>query len=259
MSERLANGMFSDLPLPLFLRRRVALARQRWHFLAQDGVNKKTAPAVEALYLGVLEILEAILKQRPFLMGARPTEADYGFFGSMFRHFFCDPTPGRIMRDRAPAVLAWVTRMWNLTPADFTHEPMVNGIPLHLDGLAGLLTVDFLPYLAANAAAHAAGKGKVRFQCGGGSLEAPVNPYRAWRLQHLQDQFAAISLEARQNVAAWMGKGDNVLEAISRARVPDPIPSLPMKPAGGRGSLDRQWRRPQAVEEFFMKLKDLIN
>jgi len=34
------------------------------------------------------------------LMSARPTEADFGCFASMFRRFFCDPTPARIMRDR---------------------------------------------------------------------------------------------------------------------------------------------------------------
>jgi len=37
-------------------------------------------------------------------MGQFPTILDFGFFGSMFRHFSIDPTPSFIMRREAPAV-----------------------------------------------------------------------------------------------------------------------------------------------------------
>jgi glutathione S-transferase len=243
LGERLARGMFRDLPLPLFLRRRVAIARQRWHFLLRDGVTKKTAPAIEGLYLETLDVLQGILSQRPFLMGQRPTQADYGFFGPMFRHFFSDPTPAQIMRDRAPTVLAWVSRMWNLAPADFDRAPMPEGVPIHLTGLADMLSRDFLPYLAANSASYFSGSKTTRFLSGGVAFVTPVNPYRVWRLQRLQERYAKLPLKAQTNVAGWLGAGARILENAPAGKIADPIPPLPINELGHGAKLDRQWRR----------------
>ncbi len=176
-------------------------------------------------------------------MGQRPTQADYGFFGPMFRHFFSDPTPARIMRDRAPAVLAWVTRMWNLSPADIEQNPMPEGVPVHLTGLAAMLSTDFLPYLATNAASYFAGSKTTRFLSGGVVFVTPVNPYRVWRLQRLQERYAELPVKARKDVAVWLGAGARVLETKSEGKIADPIPPLPIKEPGHDAKLDRQWRR----------------
>merc|ERR1712000_627652 len=64
-------------------------------------------------YLGLLDVMEAILKRQPFIMGERPTIADFGLAGPFFRHFSSDPTPRKIMQQRAPAVFEWVARLWN--------------------------------------------------------------------------------------------------------------------------------------------------
>lgn len=48
-----------------------------------------------------------------FLLGGKPSLADFGFFASMFRHFSQDPTPSRIMQERAPGVHEWIARMWD--------------------------------------------------------------------------------------------------------------------------------------------------
>jgi hypothetical protein len=47
----------------------------------------------------------------------------------LFRHFFCDPVPGRIIRERAPGVHEWVARMWNLRPERVDAMPMPGRIP----------------------------------------------------------------------------------------------------------------------------------
>lgn len=116
MSRQLARTLLRDVPLPLFLRRFFVLRRQKIVYLKKDGVTKETAPAIEALYLDSLRALDAVFARRPFLLGERPCEADFGLFGPFFRHFFCDPTPGALMREHAPHVAHWVTRLWKTRP-----------------------------------------------------------------------------------------------------------------------------------------------
>ena len=81
-----------------------------------DGVTPATRAAVESSYLDTLAALDAIFARRPYVLGERPTEADFGFFASLFRHFASDPAPARIMRARAPQVLEWTARLWSTTP-----------------------------------------------------------------------------------------------------------------------------------------------
>ncbi len=78
--------------------------RQMSTFVVGDGVTDETKPAVESSYHHALTTLEAIFASRDFILGDRPTQADFGFMGPFFRHFFCDPDPARIMRAVAPGV-----------------------------------------------------------------------------------------------------------------------------------------------------------
>ena len=87
--------------------------RQRTLFTRGDGVSESTRPHVEGIYHKNLEWMSAVLDETPFLMGDRPTIADFGYFASMFRHFGIDPTPSALMRERAPSVYAWVARLWS--------------------------------------------------------------------------------------------------------------------------------------------------
>ncbi|MFN7504218.1 MAG: glutathione S-transferase family protein, partial [Limnobacter sp.] len=150
MSHRLADGMMRDVPLPFFMRRWVILNRQRLHFLWLDGVRKHTAKRVEAHYLETLDALETVLLKQPFILGQRPTLADYGLYGSMFRHFFCDPTPATIMRSRAPAVHEWVARLWNTKLVNYNNLPVTLEWPGTSTPLLNIVCKEFLPYMQAN-------------------------------------------------------------------------------------------------------------
>ena len=154
------------LPVPLALRRRSFARRQRRLFVAGDGVDARTRPHVEASYTRVLDLLEPILTARPFVLGERPTVADYGLYGSMFRHFSLDPTPARIMRTRAPAVFAWVARVWNARASrdGLGGRPLTDGVPADLEPLLREAGATHLPMLAANAAAFAAGRATPRLR-----------------------------------------------------------------------------------------------
>jgi len=192
LSRQLA-GEVVRLPLPMALRRRWFARRQIRLFVAGDGVDERTRPHVEASYLRVLAILEPVLAERPFLLGGRPTVADYGLFGSMFRHFGLDPTPARIMRTRAPAVWEWVARVWNARAARIGGVETFDAFPTDLEPLLREAGETHLQMLAANAAAHAAGRRSHDFAVQGATYRGvPTSAYRVWALARLRDAYLAL-------------------------------------------------------------------
>ncbi|MGE0044985.1 MAG: glutathione S-transferase family protein, partial [Hyphomonadaceae bacterium] len=80
----------------------------RLHFV---GSSAETAPIIEDAYLRFLAALEAHLgDKRDYLFGAHPTLADFGVYGQLYE-LLSDPTPGALMRERAPCAVRYVERM----------------------------------------------------------------------------------------------------------------------------------------------------
>ena len=237
MSAQIARTMLRDVNLPLWLRRQIVLRRQRRVYLAQDGVTKETVPQIEALYLDTLDAMEAVLAKRPFLMGERPVQADFGFFGSMFRHFSSDPTPAAIMRARAPHVLLWVARLWAVRPGDIERAVLPAAVPDDLAPIFARAAAEYLPYLAANEAALARGETHVRYAQNGVDWRVPVSPYRARCFAALGAAYAALDGDARSKVEPLLGEGARILSRQGIHDVEDnPAPRPSPRP------VDRHWR-----------------
>lgn len=75
------------------------------------GILPASAPGIEASYLGFLSDLEQHLTFQPYLLGTRPSFGDFALVGPLYAHLYRDPASGRLLRDRAPRVAAWVERM----------------------------------------------------------------------------------------------------------------------------------------------------
>ncbi len=217
MSAQIARTMMRDLKLPFFLRRQFILRRQRKVYLTEDGVTKATAPAIESLYLDTLDQLNAIFAKRPFLMGERPCEADFGLFGPFFRHFFSDPTPGLIMRERAPHVCEWVTRFWALRPDDLEHVAEIDAVPEDLGFFFDIFEKEYLPYLVANAEAADRGDGMVRYQAEGVAWSLPTAPYRVHCLNELCRAYQTLSSDDQERARALIGSGADTLAQSLRS------------------------------------------
>ncbi len=244
MSAHLAEHL-SERRAPMWLKRRFWRLRQFGTYVHGDGVNAATRAAVEASYLDTLAALEAIFSRRPFVLGARPTEADFGFFASMFRHFFSDPAPARIMRERAPKVLEWVARVWALTPERLASMPAAERAPDDLGQLLGDVASIYLPYLDANAAAYAAADQRVRYNVQGVTFEEPTKPYRVWCRDRLQRRLVSLDAGARSRVADAFGSDAALakLAVPSSKPAPDLVAVLPLRgDRGARKPVDSWWR-----------------
>ena len=117
-----ANG----LKLPRFMLRFVVTLRQKLVHLKENGITSPAhARVIEDLYVDLLDLLQPILRKRPFLFGDRPCEADIGLHGPMFPHFANDPTSQEIMQARAPHVFRWVARLWSTRPEELQAAPAI--------------------------------------------------------------------------------------------------------------------------------------
>ncbi len=76
------------------------------------GITENTIPAIEDWYENsFLATFNTHLVKHPFLLGSRPSIADFGFFGPLYAHLYRDPYPGQLMKRIAPNVAKWVERM----------------------------------------------------------------------------------------------------------------------------------------------------
>lgn len=80
-------------------------------YLPRLGVTSQSIAPIEASFERLLALLEVHFESVPYLLGGRPSVADYGLIGPMFAHLGRDPVPAQIMKNLAPGVYRWVERM----------------------------------------------------------------------------------------------------------------------------------------------------
>ena len=233
MGRQIARTLLRDVPGPLWLRAWVIRRRQQRVFLKEDGVTSQTRAAIEQSFVDVTTQLDTALSQRPYLFGDRPCIADFGLMGPVFRHFSYDPTPAAILRESAPHLLAWQARLWAAGPTDLAATPAPEDAPADLDPLLRMIGDDYLPYLAANAAALARGEREVRYTAADVDWRVPVFPYRSHCLAALQAGFASLTAADRAQVAERVGPAG---AAVLAETAPAPRPPTP-----GHKTLDRRW------------------
>ena len=185
----------ADEPLPGFLKRSFIQRRQHTEYVKRDGVDANTWNHVESIYLDTLDRLEAIFKDRPYILGKRPTLGDFGFFASMFRHFSQDPTASNIMRLRAPGVFAWQARLWNAR-ASTTQGAELSELPADMYSMLEDIGAAYLPYLNQNALAWQQGHDTFDPIVQGVQYHSvPVSQYRVWCLEQLQARAKEVAQE----------------------------------------------------------------
>jgi len=125
--------------------------------LPRLGISSETIPAIERSYEDLLDILEAHFMMHPYILGGRPSDADFGLMAPLFAHLARDPYPCALMKRRAPNVFRWTERMNQ--PDIFDGEfpemeacyPADDAIPQTIEPLMAHIFKDWGPELLANA------------------------------------------------------------------------------------------------------------
>lgn len=154
------------------------------------GSSEDTRGVIEASYRRQLEILDAHLAHRPYLFGGRPCLADFGYGGQLYE-LYRDPTPGQLMGECAPHVVAYVQRMLFPTASGGFETWATLGAtltPLLGEEVAGR----FLPWSDANARAVADGAERFTVDLGGTAFGQRPGKYHARSLAVLRARYGAL-------------------------------------------------------------------
>jgi len=196
---------------------------------AAFGVTEELVPDIERSYEEFLALFDAHLAGSPYLLGGRPTIADYGFMGPVYAHLARDPYPSVVMKQRAQRVWRWVERM-NAPVLDASEygdcsEELFaeDSVPDTLKALLSYIGDEYLDEAVAQVAAVDAwlaehpevvdgevvlGKPKRRlsgtttFTWRGRDMTVAVVPYRMFLIKRVQDAFRAATPEEQVTIRA---------------------------------------------------------
>ncbi len=122
-------------------------------YLPALGITEATIPTIETSYLELLSALNEHFLKYPYILGGRPTIADYGLIGPLYAHLARDPAPSHIMKTKANRVWRWVERM-NAVGDDMPEFPNMKNdlipndeIPDTLIPVMKIIAKDHLPEL----------------------------------------------------------------------------------------------------------------
>ena len=189
-SERIARTMMPGLAGEDLARAAAGIRERMLSRVGFVGSSEKTAAAIEESYRDAVGILEAHLVRRPFLFGGRPAFGDFGLWGQIYE-CWTDPTPGAILRERAPSVVAWVERMQQpeaLGPFEAREALLPTLLPL-LERQVGRL---FLPWSDANARAIAEGRDEFSVELAGRPWTQKPQKYHARSLAALRRRHVSV-------------------------------------------------------------------
>ena len=189
------------------------------------GITPATIPAIEAVYLDLLDQLDAHFSQYDFLLGSRPCIGDFGLMGPLYAHLGRDPVPKALMQERAPNVYAWVERMNN--PAPLAGEYLSDDeIPATLLPVLQTMCRDHLPDVL-DAIRHNTAwmekhpgeniprvLGMHAFTTGSASGERYIHSYAQWLFQRPYAHYHALS-EAQRAAADLLLRSIGGYEALN--------------------------------------------
>ena len=166
------------------------------------GSNPGTGPVIEASYRRFLELFEAHLRGRPYLMGERPGASDFAAFGQLTQLAEFDPTPAALTLQVAPRVAAWVGLMEDQSGLEPQAQDWLDlaAPPATLKPLLAEIGRTYVPLMLANARAVAAGAEEVQATVDGQAWRQQPFPYQAKCLKWLRESHAALDGEARAQV-----------------------------------------------------------
>lgn len=222
-------------------------------FLPNLGVTEAVIPAMEDSYAELLAVLDAHFQAHPYLLGGRPSIADFGLMAPLYAHLARDPVPAFLMKTTAPNVFRWTERMNTpaLVDTDYPAHPDAvfpadDALPETLETVLKVAFAQWGPGLAADAACFntwlagladpAPGTlvslsgarqvhphvGRISYPWRGVTMERASHPHSLWHFARAQAAAAALDGAAAARLAGLLdrtGGADMMGTATARAIV----------------------------------------
>lgn len=170
------------------------------------GSNDVTAETIESSYQRLVTILDALLQRKGFVLGGRPSSADFAIYGQMTQLAIIEPTSAAVTRETSQRVRAWVDIMEDLSGVNPSDDDWFTADEAK-EALAPLLAEigrTYTPVMLANAAATMAGEKIFDLEVDGRAWTQPTFTYQAKCLKWLRDEHAVLSGNERGSVDAML-------------------------------------------------------
>ena len=159
----------------------------RLHYV---GSNEVTGPVIEASYLRFLDLMNTLIQQNGYVLGTRPSSADFGLYGQLTQLTSVDPTPMKEAEKVSLRLRAWVDRLDDLSGLE---EGDWRRDTAPIQPLLAEIGKVYAPLLLANAAALEAGEDTVTATIDDAEWRQNAFPYQRKCLAWLREEFAALS------------------------------------------------------------------
>ncbi len=158
--------------------------------LSYVGSNEVTGPIIEAGYLRLLNILNDLIQYDGYVLGDRPSSADFALYGQLTQLTAVDPTPMRLAETVSLRLRAWVDRVDDLSGlAERGWRSDVDPIRPLLAEIGRM----YAPLLLANETALKADESEFTVNIDGADWRQNAFPYHGKCLQWLREEFANLT------------------------------------------------------------------
>ena len=158
--------------------------------LGYVGSNEVTGPIIEAGYLRFLELMNNLIQHDGYVLGTRPSSADFALYGQLTQLTSVDPTPMKAAEVVSLRLRAWVDRLDDLSGLE---EGSWRSETTPIKPLLTEVARVYIPLLLANAAALEAGEDMFTATVDGAEWRQNTFPYQRKCLTWLREEFAALS------------------------------------------------------------------
>ena len=168
------------------------------------GSNATTSEIIETAYARLVGILDRLIARKGFVLGERPSSADFALYGQLTQLAVVEPTSARITRKISPRIRAWIDLMDDLSglPADTLDWFDRDEAKGALSEILSEIGRTYGPAMLANDAAIKSGQDSFETQIDGRVWTQPVFKYQAKCLAVLRDTHAGLSADQRMVIKA---------------------------------------------------------
>lgn len=192
------------------------IAKRQIDRLYVVGSNAVTAETIESSYTRLLTALDRLVQDRGYVLGARPSSADFAIYGQLTQLGIIEPTSAAIMTKVSRRVRGWLDRVEDLSglspmDGDWVSRDVARE---RLKPLLAEIGRVYAPFLLANAKAVMAGAENFETDIDGRAWTQPTFPYQAKCLKWIRDEFSALSPADQADVRGMLaGTGCDTLIA----------------------------------------------
>jgi len=170
-----------------------------------NGVGPGQGDAVRADFNRMLQVLSIHFAENDFLLGPRPSLADFALAGACKAHFVTDPVPLEWLGRHRDMLLAYTDRLYGDRNPVENRWPDDDAVPLTLTAVLDYARDTYFEFARANIAAGLAGEKYYEYDYGFGATRARTQRRLNKARLHVQDELLRLEAPGHEQIKSLLG------------------------------------------------------